>query len=406
MSTSNSFTAYSLWDTFRSWGPLMSILEPDLYNQWVTDLYTKYLHGGLLPKWPLNSNYTGTMVGYPSCAFIADGIIKGLVKTNTAELLEACITSSTWQPEFVEKHLGTRAQMVMASPIYFKEKYGFIPVDSANGSVSYGLEMAYYDWCISVIASKLGNKEVAKKYSQKGQAYQKYYDPDKGFMHGVNSDGTFTKSFNPYYSDHEHSEFIEGNAWQWTPTVMHDFTGLGSLMGGPDKLGIWLDSLFTTSSNIEGENASGDITGLIGQYAHGNEPSHHVPFIYSFTDRSWKAQPILDTILYHFYDNTPEGIIGNEDCGQMSAWYVLNALGFYQLTPGDATFTIGRPVIDGATIKVQDDKIFKITVYNNSKENKYVQAVSINGLTIDNNQFEYDQIVSGGHLEITMGPNP
>ncbi len=404
--SSNAYTAYSLWDTFRSWIPLMSIIEPDLFNQWVMDLYSKYLQGGLLPKWPLNSNYTGTMVGYPACALIADGIVKGLVPSNSEDLLKACVTSSSWQPEFVEKHLGTRAQSVMAQPIYYKEKYGIIPKDSANGSVSYGLEMAYYDWCISVIAKQLGDSELAEQYYQKGQAYRKYYDPNKGFMHGVNLDGTFSQLFNPNYSDHEHSEFIEGNAWQWTPTVMHDFPGLAELMGGSVELGVWMDSLFTTSSVIEGENASGDITGLIGQYAHGNEPSHHVPFIYTYTDRPWKAQPILDTILYHFYNDTPDGIIGNEDCGQMSAWYVLNALGIYQVTPGDATFTIGRPIVESAKIQIKDGGIFKITVKNNSRINKYVQAASINGSVIVNNQFEYDQIIPGGHLKITMGPDP
>ncbi|MFN2128636.1 MAG: glycoside hydrolase domain-containing protein, partial [Anaerolineales bacterium] len=201
------------------------------------------------------------------------------------------------------------------------------------------------------------------------------------------------------------SEFVEGNSYQWTPFVPHDPHGLATLFGGKEALGIWLDSLFTTSSKMVGENVSGDITGLIGQYAHGNEPSHHVPFLYKYSDRPWRTEEVIDTILYHFYEPTPEGIIGNEDCGQMSGWYVLNALGIYQLAPGNSEFLIGRPIIGGARIKVKDGW-FEISVHNNSRQNKYVQQVKLNGNALDENRFDYSVIEAGGKMEIFMSAMP
>jgi predicted alpha-1,2-mannosidase len=226
-----------------------------------------------------------------------------------------------------------------------------VPIDKCRESVSYGLEMAYYDWSVAQIADWSGNSEIKDKYIEKGQAYQKYFDKNLKFMRGIKSDGTWDDNFNPRYSSHEESEFVEGNSYQWTPFVPHDPEGLAELMGGKEAFGIWLDTLFNTSTELVGENVSGDITGLIGQYAHGNEPSHHIPYLYQYTDRPWRTQQVIDTILYHFYKPTPDGIIGNEDCGQMSAWYVLNALGIYQMAPGNPEFMVGRPIIDHAKIQ-------------------------------------------------------
>lgn len=395
------YTVYSLWDVFRSWYPLMTIIEPERARTWAYDLLDHQEKGGLLPKWPLNGNYTGTMVGYPAVAVLADAIQKGLLDSIPDRILEAAIQSSVWQSDFNAKHKGTRAEMVMPEHIYYKEKLGFVPLDKCTESVSYGLEMAYYDWCIAVIAQQTGDQDLAKQYYEKGKAYQYYFDPVLKFMRGKKTDGSWDKNFNPRFSDHLKSEFVEGNAWQWTPFVPHDIENLGRLMGGPEQLGMWLDSLFTTSSIIEGANASADITGLIGQYAHGNEPSHHVPFMYQFTDRPWRTQEVLDTVLYHFYSPTPEGIIGNEDCGQMSAWYVLNALGIYQVTPGKDAFRIGRPLIDNARIKVKDGW-FDIHVHNNSQANKYVDHIQLNGEELKAGIFSYADIKAGSCLDITM----
>ncbi|MEZ4850348.1 MAG: GH92 family glycosyl hydrolase [Bacteroidia bacterium] len=397
----NTYTVYSLWDVFRSWYPLMTVTNPERARAWAYDLYLHQQLGGLLPKWALNGNYTGTMVGYPANAILADAMVKGMTDSLGEELVKAAEKSAAWQPDFYEKHQGTRAAEVMPKQIYYKEKLGFVPSDSTNGSVSYGLEMAYYDWCVARMAEKAGNEDLADKFFRKGKAYREYFDPEVGFMRGKNGDGSRSLDFNPRHSDHEHSDYIEGNAWQWTPLVLHDLEGFRDLLGGEEALGVWLDSLFMTSSVIEGENASGDITGLIGQYAHGNEPSHHVPFIYQYSDRPWRTQEVLNQILFDFYAPDPGGIIGNEDCGQMSAWYVLNALGIYQVTPGDPTFTIGRPIIDRARIKVKNGW-FEIVITNNSAENMYIDSAILDGKPLTGLTLHYDEIIKGGRLEITM----
>lgn len=399
------FTVYSLWDTFRSWYPLMTIIEPERAGLWAFDLYQHFLEGGLLPKWPLNGNYTGTMVGYPATSILADAYQKGIADTIPEHVLKSAVKSSTWQPEFYDKHKGTRAERVMPKHIYYKEEVGFVPIDKTTESVSYGLEMAYYDWCVGQLAKTAGDQQTADLYYKKGKAYTYYFDPELKFMRGKNSDGTWDDNFNPRYSNHEQSEFVEGNSYQWTPFVPHDPGGLADLMGGKEAFGIWLDSLFTTSSELVGENVSGDITGLIGQYAHGNEPSHHVPYLYKYSDRSWRTEEVIDTILYHFYRPTPEGIIGNEDCGQMSAWYVLNALGIYQLAPGNPEFLVGRPIINKSRIKVKGGW-FEIEVVNNSKQNKYVDKVRLNGKPLDEHRFDYADINAGSKLEISMRNTP
>ena len=312
------------------------------------------------------------MVGYPATAVIADAMKKGLVDSVPKKLLNASVKSSKWQKDFSTKHKGTRAENVMPEHIKYKETLGFVPMDKCKESVSYGLEMAYYDWCIAQMADYIGAKELAKAYEVKGKAYTHYFNKETSFMRGKMSDGSWDPNFDPNFSDHLESAFVEGNSWQWTPFVLHDPEGLAKLMGGKKAFGDWLDELFTTSSKVSGENASGDITGLIGQYAHGNEPSHHIPYLYQFTDRPWRTQEVLDFILKSFYTPNPEGIIGNEDCGQMSAWYVMNAIGLYQMTPGDNTFYIGRPIVDHATLSL-DKGSFTIKVLNHSEENKYVQ---------------------------------
>ena len=341
------------------------------------------------------------MVGYPATYILADAYQKAIVDWDPNKALESAVTSSTWQADFNEQHKGARAERVMPRHIYYKEELGFVPIDKTRESVSYGLEMAYYDWCVAQIASIAGDEETASLYFEKGKAYQQYYDPELKFMRGKYSDGSWDPDFNPRYSNHEKSEFVEGNSYQWTPFVPHDPEGLAELIGGKEDFGIWLDSLFMTSSDMVGENVSSDITGLIGQYAHGNEPSHHVPFLYKYTDRPWRTEEVVDTILYHFYTPTPEGIIGNEDCGQMSAWYVLNAIGIYQLAPGNTEFIVGRPIVDQASIKVGEGN-FDIVAINNSKENKYVKEVKLNGEIMENHRFDYADIKAGSKLEIFM----
>lgn len=397
-----NYSVFSLWDTFRAFHPLMTIIRPEKAGEWAASLVQKYRKGGLLPKWPLASNYTGTMVGYPAVSVMADVIAKGLVTDEDLnEWLEAAITSSTWQPVWLEKNKAPRAERVMSKHIYFKEKYGFIPSDSITGSVSYGVEMAYYDWCIAKIANAAGQKEVEKTYLDKARNYQHYFDKSSGFMRGKNADGSWRTPFNPKHSDHEHSDYVEGNAYQWSYFTIHDIAGHIELLGGKTAFEASLDSLFSTSSEIIGENASGDITGLIGQYAHGNEPSHHMAYLYNWTDAKWKTQLYIDSILTNFYLPTPAGIIGNEDCGQMSAWYVLSAIGFYQVCPGEPVYSIGRPLVNNAKINVAGGT-FEIVAHNNSPENKFIHKIILNGEELTSPSFSHKTVMNGGKLELFM----
>ena len=262
--------------------------------------------------------------------------------------------------------------------------------------------MAYYDWCIAQIAAKAGNKELADEYNKKAAYYKRYLDPETKMMRGVMGDGSFRTPFNPRYSSHMKSDYTEGNAFQWSFFAPHDMDNFISAIGGKRELETRLDTLFTTSSQIDGAEASGDITGLIGQYAHGNEPSHHMAYLYNWTDSPWKGQERLDFIMQNFYTNQPDGIIGNEDCGQMSAWYVMSALGFYQVCPGIPVYTLGRPMVNEAKIQVQGG-IFEIVVTNNSADNKYIQEVKLNGKTLETPFISHEEIVKGGKLEFTMG---
>ena len=222
-------------------------------------------------------------------------------------------------------------------------------------------------------------------------------------MRGKNSDGSWTTPFDPKYSSHVKADYVEGNAWQWTWFVLHDIDGFIELYDSQEIFTQKLDTLFTTSSEILGEDSSGDITGLIGQYAHGNEPSHHVAYFYTYAGQAWKTQKIVDQILSEFYSSDPDGIIGNEDCGQMSAWYVLNSMGFYQLAPGNPVYTIGRPLFDRVEIPLKSGKTFTIITENNSKENLYVQEVYLNGNLHNSMFFNHDDIVNGSTLKIVMG---
>lgn len=398
-----NYTVFSLWDTFRAFHPLMTILDEERTNAWVKSLLRKYQEGGVLPKWPLAANYTGTMVGYPAVSVIADAMVKGIGDFDRDLALEAAVFSSEYHPEVIERLPEPRARELMPKHLDFIARNRFIPADSIQYSVSYGLECAYYDWCIAQMAAQQGADKIENTYRERAKYYQLYFDDQTGFMRGKLANGDWREPFSPRYSDHEMGAFVEGNAWQWSWFVPHDPKGLIELMGGRAAFVAKLDSLFTVSSEIEGERASADITGLIGQYAHGNEPSHHVIYFYNYAGQPRKAQERLDQVLRDLYAPSPAGISGNEDCGQMSAWYVLNALGFYQVAPGDPTYAVGRPLIDQATIRLPDGGTFRIEVENNSPENKYVQRMEINGRALEEPFFTHDELRDGGVLRIWMG---
>lgn len=396
-----NYTAFSLWDTFRALHPLMTIINPSLASDMGNALVQGYMEGTILPKWPLASSYTGCMVGYPAVSVLADLVAKDLAKGDLDLWAEAGARSSVYRADLAEKFKGTRELDLITRHVYYKDKFGFVPADSIPESVSWGLEMAYYDWCIAQIAAKAGNDTLAKAYQEKASYYKRYLDPETKLMRGVMADGSFRTPFNPRYSSHMKSDYTEGNAFQWSFFVPHDMDNFIAEIGGKKELETRLDTLFTTSSQIDGAEASGDITGLIGQYAHGNEPSHHMAYLYNWTDTPWKGAERLDFIMRNFYTNQPDGIIGNEDCGQMSAWYVLSALGFYQVCPGIPVYAIGRPMVDKATIPVAGGN-FQIIVKNNSPENKYVKEAKLNGKVLDTLFFPHADLVKGGTLEIEM----
>lgn len=400
------YTVFSLWDTFRALHPLLSIIEPQLNNDFIRSLLKKHQEGGIFPMWDLASNYTGTMIGYHAASLIADAYTKGYADFDLQEAYKACLRAAEYDttgikcPALVLPHL-----MPMAK--YYKNTLGYIPCDRENESVAKALEYAYDDYCISVLAEATGDSLNQKKYAQFAKAYERHFDPSTRFMRGVDSKGEWRSPFNPKASNHRYDDYCEGNAWQWTWFTPHDIEGLVKLMGGEQGFIGKLDSLFTTDSSLEGENVSADISGLIGQYAHGNEPSHHIIHMYNYVNQPWKTQELIDRVLKEQYRDAPDGLSGNEDCGQMSAWYILNAMGFYQVCPGKPVYSIGRPFFDKVTINLPgDNKTFTILTKNNSKDNKYIQSATLNGKELNVPFIEHKDIAAGGTLEITLTNQP
>lgn len=399
------YTVFSLWDTFRALHPLMTIIDPELNNQFIRSLIKKQQEGGIFPMWELAGNYTGTMIGYHAAPIIVDAYAKGYRNFDIQEAYQGCLrvaeydTSGIHCPPAVLLDLMPKAK-------YYKNAIGYIPSDRENESVAKALEYAYDDWCISVFAEALNDFENQKKYNRLAKAYEFYFDESTRFMRGLNSKGEWSTPFNPRASSHRNDDYCEGTAWQWTWFVPHDVEGLVKLMGGKEAFTQKLDSLFIVDSRLEGETVSSDISGLIGQYAHGNEPSHHVIHLYNYVNQPWKTQELIDNVFHSQYTNSPDGLSGNEDCGQMSAWYVLNSLGFYQVCPGKPVYSIGRPLFDEATIRLPDNKTFQIIVRNNSKMNKYIQSAYLNGKALEIPFLTHTDLTSGGKLEFTLTNSP
>ena len=399
------YTVFSLWDTFRALHPLMTIIAPDLNNQFINSLIKKHQEGGIYPMWDLASNYTGTMIGYHAVPVIVDAYMKGYRNFDAKEAYKACLRAAEYDttgiqcPELVLPHLMPKAK-------YYKNSIGYIPCDRENESVAKALEYAYDDWCISIFAEAMNDFESKAKYERFAKAYEFYFDKSTRFMRGLDSKGEWRIPFNPRASTHRNDDYCEGTAWQWTWFVPHDVDGLVNLMGGEDAFAQKLDSLFTADSSLEGETTSSDISGLIGQYAHGNEPSHHVIHLYNYVNRPWRTQELVDSVYRSQYANSVDGLSGNEDCGQMSAWYVLNSMGFYQVCPGKPVYSIGRPVFDKAVINLPEDKTFSIIVKNNSKKNKYIESISLNGESLNTPFFNHQDIANGGTMEINMSDKP
>lgn len=399
------YTTFSIWDTFRALHPLLTIIDPHTNESYIRSLLKKQREGGVFPKWDCAANYTGTMIGYHAASIITDAYVKGYRDFDVREAYQACLRTAEYDTTGI---VGPKwlVPFVMPRARYYKDALGYIPCDLENESVAKALEYAYDDWCISVLADSLGDVETRDKYARFAGAYKSYFDPETRFMRGRDSKGKWRTPFNPRSSTHRSDDYCEGTAWQWTWFVPHDVPGLVGLMGGEEAFVGKLDSLFTVSSEFEGETVSADISGLIGQYAHGNEPSHHIIHLYNYVNRPWRTQELVDSVLYSQYRNAPDGLSGNEDCGQMSAWYILNAMGFYQVCPGEPVYSIGRPLFEEVTIHLPGQKDFVIRTKNNSKENKYVQSILLNGKPLEQPFFTHSDLTAGGVMEISMGAEP
>ena len=399
------YTIFSLWDTFRAYHPLMTIINPDLNQAFIRSLIQKEREGGVFPMWELAGNYTGTMIGYHAASLVADAYMKGYRDFDVQKAYRACLRVAEYDTTGIITHPLVLPHL-MPQAKYWKNKVGYVPCDKDNEAVAKALEYAYDDWCISVLAGELGDTLNQRKYADFSKGYQNYFDPVTRFMRGLDSKGNWRTPFNPRSSNHRSDDYCEGTAWQWTWFVPHDVEGLVELMGGREAFIGKLDSLFVADSSLEGELVSADISGLIGQYAHGNEPSHHIIHFYNYVGQPWRTQELVDEVLQTLYFNNPNGLSGNEDCGQMSAWYVLNAMGFYQVCPGRPLYSIGRPLFDKATVNLKDGKKFTVVATDNSRTNKYVQKMLLNGEELVRPFFTHQDITDGGTLELIMGDKP
>ncbi|TKC61375.1 glycoside hydrolase family 92 protein [Pedobacter hiemivivus] len=385
----NNYTTFSLWDTYRGLNPLMTILQPERVNDIVNSMLAIYQQQGKLPVWHLHGNETNCMIGYPAVPVIVDAYLKGF-RNYDVELAYKAIRQSAMQD---------------TNGIQYMQKLKFIPADEVEESVAKAMEYAISDASIAQMAKALGKKDDFKYFTDRSKLYQQYFDKSTGHFRGRMADDSWRTPFNPYNAVHRQNDYCEGNAWQYTWLVPQDVKGLINCFGGTQPFLTKLDSLFTISSKLDAET-SPDISGLIGQYAHGNEPNHHIPYLYSMAVQPWKTAEIIRQIDQQFYTDKPDGLCGNDDAGEMSAWYVFSALGFYPVHPTSGEYVFGSPLIDQATIKLPGNKTFRITVMGNSKDNPYIRKIELNHKPYTKSFVTHHTIVAGGEMKIYMGNKP
>ena len=385
-----NYTTLSLWDTYRAAMPLMTIIHPEKMADMAKTFVNIYKQQGKLPVWHLVGNETDCMVGNPGVVVLADLVLKGFVE-NKEEAYEALKASAMRDERGID----------------LLKKYGYLPcdLDPTFETVAKGLEYALADAGIAKVAKELGHEDDYKYFSERSQLYRKHFDKATGFMRGVNAKGEFRVPFDPFNAIHRQDDYTEGNAWQYAWLVPHDVHGLVSCFGSEERFVAKLDSLFIVSGDM-GAEASPDISGLIGQYAHGNEPSHHIIYMYNYVGQPWKAADLLRQTLSTMYKDDFDGLSGNEDVGQMSAWYILSSLGLYQVEPEGGKFVFGSPIFDKATLNVGGGKTFVIEAANNSKTNKYIQSVTLDGKEYTKSYIDFKDIQKGGKLVFTMGDKP
>lgn len=378
------YSTFSLWDTFRARHPLMTLTDTTLVNDMVLSLLNMHDASGELPMWPLSAGETGTMIGYHSASVIADAYLKGIRGFDAEKALEAMLISSEKNKKGADYYV----------------KYGYIPSNIKKESISCLLEFAYDDWAIAQMAKAMGKEDIYKTYIERSQNYINVFDGSTKFFRGKRMDGNWDTPFNP---NEVGRAYTEATAWQYRFFAPHDVNGMVQLFGGKDSFVECLDSLFTVESQVDGDLV--DITGLIGQYAHGNEPSHHMAYLYNYIGQPWKTQAMTRRLLHEMYQPTPEGISGNEDCGQMSAWYILSSLGFYSVCPGSNEFALTTPLFEKATMKLANGKVLTILA-NNPAKNVYIDKVELNGKEINKNVITYTQLMEGGELRFTLSSKP
>ncbi|MDD7885126.1 GH92 family glycosyl hydrolase [Flavivirga sp. 57AJ16] len=386
----NNYTVFSLWDTFRGLHPLLTIVEPEVTRDIVVALQKKYEQFGELPMWELAANDTRCMIGYHAVSVMADAYVKGITNVDASKVLEAMVNSAN-----VEKR-GIN---------YYKE-LGFVPTNKSSQSVSKTLEYAYDDWCIAQMAKAIGNSEVYDVFSKRARFFENLFDTNTNFMRPRYSDRRWYEDFDPTSVGQTYNfNFTEGNSYQYSLFVPHDIATMVDLVGGKNQFDEWLDDLFKAKAKPQEEDS--DVSGLIGQYAHGNEPSHHIAYLYNYIGKPWKTQEKVHDILNKLYSSKVDGLCGNDDAGQMSAWYVLSSLGFYSVTPGSPYYVIGSPTFSEATINLDHGKKFTIKANNASKENIYFSSLELNGKPYPYSYLKHEDIIKGGELvfEMTNKPN-
>ena len=385
-----NYTTLSLWDTYRAAHPLMTVAFPEMQRDFAQTFLNIYKQQGRLPVWHLMGSETDCMVGNPGAIVLADITMKGFVedKELALEALKA-------------------TQMKDIRSLGLLKEHGYIPwnLEPENETVAKALEYCAADDGVAKVAKLLGKSDDYEYFFNRSRSYKKYYDPETRFMRAVGTDGKFRLPFNPFFAEHRTNDYTEGNAWQYTFLVPHDVKGLINLFGSDKAFMSKLDSLFFVEG-WAGDNASPDMSGMTGQYAHGNEPSHHVIYMYNYAGRPDKAAPLLRKMLNEMYLDQPDGLSGNEDVGQMSAWYILSSVGLYQVDPVGGRFVIGSPLFDKATVNVGAGKTFTVVAKNNSDRNIYVQSARLNGKALKNSYIEFNDIRHGGTLELVMGPKP
>lgn len=383
-----NYTTFSLWDTYRAAQPLMTILHPEKMSDIINTMLHIHQQQGKLPVWHLMGCETNCMVGNPGVPVVADAILKDIKGFDT-ELAFKALKESSMLPERGMEH---------------RIEYGFIPADKMTEAIAYDMEYAIADWAVAQAAQKLGKQEDYEYFLKRSKSYKNYFDASTGFMRGKMLDGSWRTPFSPYASSHREDDYCEGNAWQYTWLVPHDVEGLVECFGSKEAFVNKLDSLFLANGDM-GDASSPDISGLIGQYAHGNEPSHHTVYLYTLVGQPWKTADRIKEILHTMYTDQPDGLSGNEDVGQMSAWYILSSFGFYQVEPAGGKFVFGYPNFDKVEITVPAGK-FVIERENKGQQNNYIQGIVLNGTEYKKPWIEYADIMKGGELKFLMGDEP